>query len=207
MNRIGFAAGLICALAAFGQEGSKVAVSAGGGFTQAVGNTGRHLDTGWNINGGIGYKFHPRIAVMAEFGFNDFGINTATLTNVGFPDGSVRVFSATLDPVVHIAPKGPLDVYLIGGGGLYHRTQEFTQPTVVSDIGFDPFFGFYQFAVPANEVLSSYSVNKLGFNGGMGVAIGSRWHAKFFAEARYHRILMGNGNHTDFVPVTFGVRW
>ncbi|HEY3742059.1 MAG TPA: hypothetical protein VGL53_19540, partial [Bryobacteraceae bacterium] len=63
------------------------------------------------------------------------------------------------------------------------------------------------FAVPANQILSTYSVNKLGFNGGLGIEAGSRWHAKFFAEARYHRIIMGNGNHTDYVPVTIGMRW
>jgi hypothetical protein len=207
MNRFGITAALLASAMAFGQEGSKVAVSLGGGFTQTVGNTGRHLDDGWNVNGGIGFKFHPRVGVMADFGFNNFGINSPTLANLGFPDGTVRVFSATLDPIVHIAPRGPVDVYLVGGGGLYHRTQEFTQPTVVTSVGFDPFFGFYQFAASANQVLSTYSVNKPGVNGGLGVAIGSRWHAKFFAEARYHRILMGNGNHTDFVPVTVGIRW
>jgi NAD(P)-dependent dehydrogenase (short-subunit alcohol dehydrogenase family) len=27
------------------------------------------------------------------------------------------------------------------------------------------------------------------------------------AEARYNRIFMGNNQHTDYVPVTFGFRW
>jgi hypothetical protein len=29
----------------------------------------------------------------------------------------------------------------------------------------------------------------------------------FFAEARYHRIFMGNDLHTDYLPVSFGFRW
>jgi len=29
---------------------------------------------------------------------------------------------------------------------------------------------------------------------------------QIFAEARYHRIFMGNG-HTDYLPVSFGFRW
>jgi hypothetical protein len=70
-------------------------------------NTGRHLDTGWNVD-----------------------INSATLNSLGFPDGRVRFWSVTLDHIVHLNPKGPVDFYLFGGGGLYHRTQEFTQPTV-----------------------------------------------------------------------------
>jgi len=41
----------------------------------------------------------------------------------------------------------------------------------------------------------------------MGIALGTKWHGKFFAEARYHRIIMGNYGHTDYVPVSFGFRW
>lgn len=200
-------AGLVVSCAVFAQETPRFAFNIGAGFTQPVGNTRRRLDTGYNIEAGAGYNFHPRIGVLAQFGFNSFGINGATLANVGFPDGSVRVYSGTLNPIVHVAPKGPVDVYLIGGGGLYHRTQEFTAPTIASVTAFDPFFGFYQAAIPVNQVLASYSVNKPGVNGGMGFAFGTKWHAKFYAEARYHRIIMGNNRHTDFVPVTFGIRW
>ena len=104
-------------------------------------------------------------------------------------------------------PHGPVDAYVIGGGGVYHRTQEFTTPTTATFTAFDPFFGFYQAGVAANQVLASYSVVKPGVNIGAGVAFGTRWHAKFYAEARYHKIFLGNDRHTDYIPVTFGVRW
>ena len=116
------------------------------------------------------------------------------------------MFSATLDPIVHLNPKGHFDLYLTGGGGLYHRYQEFTQPSVQVTTGFDPFFGFYPVAVPVTQVLGSYSVNKFGVDAGAGVAMGTKWHGKIFAEAKYNRIFMGNF-HTDYVPVTFGFRW
>jgi hypothetical protein len=61
---------------------------------------------------------------------------------------------------------------------------------------FDPFFGFYQFGIPTTEVLASYSVNKPGVNGGAGIAFGSKWGGKFFAEARYHRIFASD-SHTE----------
>jgi hypothetical protein len=32
-------------------------------------------------------------------------------------------------------------------------------------------------------------------NGGLGIALGTKWHGKFFAEARYDRIFMGNDRH------------
>ena len=188
------------------QETPRFAFNIGGGFTQPVGNTGRHLDTGWNVDTGAGYNFSSHVGVMAQFNYNSFGINSATLNNLGFPDGQVRFWSVTLDPIVHLNPKGPVDFYLIGGGGLYHRTQEFTQPTVAVVTGFDPFFGFFPVAVSANQVLASYSVNKPGVNGGAGVSFGTKWHAKFYGEARYHRMFIGNF-HTDVLPVTFGLRW
>jgi hypothetical protein len=39
------------------------------------------------------------------------------------------------------------------------------------------------------------------------VGLGGWRGGKFFAEARYHRIYMGNDRHADYVPVTFGFRW
>lgn len=118
------------------------------------------------------------------------------------PGGGVHVFSATLDPIVHLNPKGHLDVYVTGGGGIYHRYQDFTAPTTFT--GFNPFFGYY--AVPGNQVLASSSMNKPGVDIGAGFAFGSKWHGKFFAEAKYNRIIMGQF-HTDYIPVEFGFRW
>jgi hypothetical protein len=179
----------------------------GGGFTQPVGNTGRHLDQGWNIQGGGGFNFGPYVGVMIDLGYNSFGINTATLSNLGFPGGDLHIFSATLDPIVHLNPHGHVDVYVTGGGGVYHRLQEFTQPSVAAVTGFDPFFGFYSAAVPVTQVLESYTVTKPGVDIGAGVAIGTKWHGKLFAEARYDRIFMGNDRHTDYIPVSFGFRF
>ena len=144
---------------------------------------------------------------MIDLGYNRFGINGVTLNRAGFPDGNVSVFSATLDPIVHLSPGHHVDAYLIGGGGLYHLNQEFTQPSAATLTAFDPFFGFYNVVVPTTQVLSSYSVNKPGVNGGAGFAIGTKWHGKFFAEARYARIFMGNDRHVDYIPVSFGFRW
>jgi hypothetical protein len=188
------------------QEFSHLAGQIGGGFTAPVGNTGNHLDYGWNVQGGFGWNFNPYVGALIDLGFNDMGINSGTLTNIGVPGGDVHIFQATLDPIVHLTPHSHFDIYLTGGGGIYHRYQEFTTPTVATVIGYDPFFGFFPAQVPANQVIASYSVNKPGIDAGAGISFGSRWHGKFFAEARYNRIFMGN-SHTDYVPVTFGFRW
>jgi hypothetical protein len=189
------------------QEFSRFTFNIGGGFTQTVGNTGRYLDNGWNIQGGAGYNFTPYVGAMIQTQFDAVGINSTTLNNLGYPGGDVHVFAATVDPIVHLTPRSHFDVYIIGGGGLYHEYQEFTAPSVATVTGFNPLFGFYTAGIPTTEVLASYSVNKPGANIGAGVAFGTKYRAKIYAEARWNHIFMSNGERMDYVPVTFGVRW
>jgi hypothetical protein len=54
-------------------------------------------------------------------------------------------------------------------------------------------------------IVDSYTVNKPGVDVGAGIAFGKKWGGKFFAEARYNRIYLGD-RHTDYIPVTFGFR-
>lgn len=202
-----YCVGALTAVSAIGQEIPRFAFDVSGGFTQPRGRFGGKTDMGWNANAGVGYNFSSYVSLMGQFGYNDLSVNSATLNNLSFPDGSVHVMSFTLEPVVHLVPRSPVDVYVTGGGGLYRVSQQFTQPGLASAVGFDPFFGYYQSAIPVNQVLSSYSLNKPGFSGGVGVAVGTKWHGKVFAEARYSRVVLGNDRHMDYVPVSFGFRW
>ncbi|PWU00974.1 MAG: hypothetical protein C5B51_24090 [Terriglobia bacterium] len=198
--------GLLAVAIVSGQELRKLSVAVGGGFTQPTGDTGHNLDLGWNIRGGVGYNFTPYVGAMVDVGFNRMGISGPTLTDLGVPGGDVQIFTATLDPIVHLNPRGRADLYVTGGGGLYHWYQEFTAPSVAVVRVFNPFFGFFRTVIPTTDVLSSYSVNKPGVNIGGGIAFGGLRRGKFFAEARWEHIYL-TGSHADFVPVTFGFRW
>jgi hypothetical protein len=133
------------------------------------------------------------------------GVNSAVLSNLGYGGGNLNIFSMTLDPIVHLNPKGRVDFYVTGGGGYFRQEQQFTQPGVASGFVGNPFFGYYPVTYGTNIVVSDYTVNKPGVDGGIGISFGSKWGGKFFAEARYERIFTGN-YHTDYVPVTFGYR-
>jgi len=198
---------LLLGVSAQAQEAGKFTFNAGVGFTQALGQSGRRLDTGPSFQLGAGLNIKPRFGAVLQFDYNWLGINSNTLNATGYPGGEVRTWDFTLNPVIHVWPHGPADAYIIGGGGIYHRTQEFTAPSTATVSAFDPFFGFYSVGVPTTQVLASYSVMKPGVNFGAGLAFGTRWHAKMYAEARYHRIFLGNDRYTDYIPVTFGVRW
>ncbi len=189
------------------QEVPRFAFDLGAGFTNPVGATGRNLDLGWNVGAGVGFNFSQWVGIMVDANYNRMGINAATLNNIGFPGGDVNEFSATLDPIIHLTPRSHFDVYVIGGGGFFHQVQDFTAPSSATVAGYDPFFGFYRAVVPTNVLLASYSVNKPGTDIGAGIAMGTRWHGKFFAEARWDHIFINSSTHTDYVPVTFGFRW
>ncbi|HTS61557.1 MAG TPA: outer membrane beta-barrel protein [Candidatus Acidoferrales bacterium] len=179
----------------------------GGGFTNPVNPIASRLDTGWNVTAGAGYNFTKHAGLMLDFMFDQTPINTTFLNQVQAPDGNVRTWGFTLDPVFHVTKESPVDVYITGGGGIYHRTVEYTQPVVTTGVFFDPWFGYYPAAFASNQVIGSFGQYKGGIDGGVGfsVKLGSS-HLKLFAEARYHHIFTRQVP-TDLIPVTFGIRW
>ena len=200
----------IVMLAAFPLLGqSKLTFSLGGGPSVPGKHSGRNFNTGFNLTAGIGIHPVNAFGLMAEFGYNNMGITDGALRRIGVADGSGRLYSVTLNPIVHFNPSGRFDFYLIGGGGYYRRTIEFTQPSSAIATAFDPFYGiFFPVEVPTTTVLGSFSQNKGGVNGGAGVAIrfGEDSRSSFFAESRYHYIWT-TPVRTAVLPVTFGFRW
>src|SRR5262249_30684253 len=159
MKSIALASGIaLCLLGlASAQENHGPAFSFGAGFTTPLGTSGRTLDEGWNVRGGFGYNFTSHVGALIDLGFDNMGVNSAVLSNLGYGGGRLSVFSATFDPIVHLNPHGHVDVYLTGGGGLYHQYQNFTQPAIITGTGFG-FFGPFPYAFQGNVVVASYSV-------------------------------------------------
>ncbi len=191
------------------QSMNKVAFNVGGGFTEPVVHTDSRANTGFNITAGLGYKFVPQFGISAEFGYNRLDLSDNVLTTAGVPGGNAHIYSATLEPTVHFNPKGRFGAYVIGGGGYYRRTIDFTAPSVDTVTLFDPFYGvFYPAAVPTTQILASYTQNKGGLNigGGVEFRVKGDSNAKIYAEARYHYIFT-SPIRTTILPVTFGFRW
>jgi hypothetical protein len=193
--------GILAAGALQAQEVAPFSVNVGAGFNEPIGTFGRYNDIGWTVQGGVGMNFGQWVSLMLDADFNNMGINRTTLDSFGVPGGTDRIWSFTLDPQVHVLRTHRFDVYLTGGGGLYRLDQQLTAPG--SGFVATPFGGFPTFG---NIVVSNYSINRPGFDAGAGINLGTAWRAKFYAEARYNRIYTSYGM-TDYIPVTFGVRF
>ncbi len=143
-------------------------------------------------------------------------------------DGNNHVFSLSVDPTFTFYQKEGLGAYVIGGAGFYHKVANFTTPQV--GFGYDAFGDVYEYE--ANEVIDHYTSNAPGFNGGVGFTYKfSRFaNEKLFGEVRYVYVVNSarpgvtvneltpanidiandfpqNSQHTEYLPVKFGIRF
>ena len=208
----------------------------GAGFTLPVGGSHSYLTTSYNIQAGAGRNFNKTFGVQVEFDWANFGFQTATLNNqlaiyngpffqYGLPQlgGSSHIWSFTLDPIMNFYSSDTWGAYVIGGGGFYHKTANFTTPVPAQACDF---YGCYVYT--ANATVDKYTSNAFGVNGGLGLTYKfSRFAGeRFYVEARYvytfnsprpfdygdvnfnHvNVFPQNSAKTGFIPVTFGIRF
>jgi hypothetical protein len=181
----------------------------GGGYTPLVGDLSHRLDNGWNLRVGGGYNVTSHFSTTAQFTYNGLGVSNSVLREASVPAGNSHVWSLGLVPRISLSPHHGINPYLIGTVGYYRRVVEFTRPTLQPVVLFDPFFGFFQGAIPANRVLGRITRNGIGGGGGLGfeIPLGTRaGKTKLFTEARYEYGATG-AMPTRMVPLTFGIRW
>jgi hypothetical protein len=212
----------------------------GGGLTVPTGPTHSALTTSWKIQGGVGRNFNKTFGVIAQFDYDNFGINTATLNNLlaiynalGATDqngnpltqlgGTSHDWSFTLNPIVNYYTSDTKGAYVIAGAGFYHKTANFTVPTIGTACDL---FGCFQFT--ANSTIDKYTSNAFGVNGGLGFTYKvSRFAStRFFVEGRYvytfnsqrqfsfgdangngFNVFPQNSARTSYIPITFGLRF
>ena len=196
-----------------GGPGRHYAFEAGAGFNAPIGNDQPYITWGGNFNVGGGLHFSPRFSLLGEYQFIDDKLPGAFIA-AGNPagggsgsGGNTHIQSLTVDPVFNLFPKASNGVYLVGGGGWYHKSTNFTVQECCD---------FYGYPVSVNA--ASFSSNQGGLNFGFGLyhrlgGVYGDGTAKLFAEARYTWIdtpKIGETNglgRTELIPVTFGVRW
>lgn len=210
----------------------------GGGFTLPVGGSHSYLTTSYDFQAGAGRNFNKTFGVNVQFDWANFGFQTATLnkqlviynsTCVGGCGlnqlgGTSHDWSFTIGPIANFYSSDTFGAYAVGGAGFYHKTANFTIPSV--GVYCDPYYGCYQYA--ANQSIDKYTSNAVGFNGGFGFTYRPSRFAgeRFYAEGRYvfvnnqprpysegtsassyYNVFPQNSAKTTYIPVTFGIRF
>jgi hypothetical protein len=195
---------------------SHLAFEAGGGFNAPTEESSPYITWGANGTLGAGYRFDPIFSLMIEYQFMTDKLPGQLIAQTGADGGHAHIWSFTMAPVIDLTPKGPIDVYVTGGGGFYRKVTSFTNPQEVL------YCNYYYCGIGVTDVVvGHFSSNQGGWNAGMG--FGYRMgggNMKLFAEARYLDVLtpavttepngLGTttvGPNTKLIPVTFGVRW
>lgn len=210
----------------------------GGGFTLPAGGSHNYLAPSYAIQVGAARNFNKTYGVQAEFDWANFGFQTSTLNNLlaiyngtctggcGLTQlgGNSHVWSFTLDPIMNFYTSDSWGAYVIGGGGFYHKTANFTIPSIGQYC--DPFYGCFTYQ--ANQTIDKYTSNAFGVNGGLGLTYkASRFSSvRFYVEGRYvytfnskrsfsygdsngngFNVFPQNSAKTGFIPITFGLRF
>lgn len=174
----------------------------GGGFTIPTSDMGKSLTTSYDIQAGVGRNFSKHYGVIAQFDWDNFGIQTATLNSLlaiyngpplNFQDqngnplsqisGRSHVWSFSLNPIYNFYQSDNKGAYVIGGAGFYHKTATFSTPALGQECDF--FGNCFLFTV--NQDFDHYTSNAFGLNGGIGVTykLSHFSNTKFYAEARF----------------------
>jgi hypothetical protein len=177
---------------------------AGGGASLPVGNTQKYETPSYDFQVGAGRNWSKSFGILAQFDYDNFGLQGATLANqtyiysygcspssiaaglcgVSNLDGTNHVWSFTLNPTFTLATEGSIGAYAVVGGGFYHKVTTFTVPG--TGYYYDP---DYQAYIPynANQIFDHYSSNAGGLNGGIGLTykLSKFSNERLYLEARY----------------------
>ena len=180
------------------------------GLTIPTGDTHKYFNPSYAFSVGGGRNFNKRFGVLAQFDYDHFGINKATLDSetalyLGAPctpatapnggcgtyiDGNNHTWSFSVNPTYNFYQGDKYGAYAVVGVGFYHKVTNFTTPQEASD-------GFYVFEQNVN--FDHYTSNAPGFNGGFGITYKfSRFaEERFFVEARY--VFVDNSQRQGYV--------
>jgi hypothetical protein len=143
-------------------------------------------------------------------------------------DGNNHVWSFSLQPIYNIKSGEGIGAYVTGGAGFYHKVTNFQVPAIGTYC--DPFYGCYSYT--ANQTIDHYTSNAFGIDAGGGLTYKfSRFsNQRLFAEVRYVHAFNSyrpgvtnatwtpandseanyfpyNSQHTDYLPIKFGLRF
>jgi opacity protein-like surface antigen len=180
-----------------------------GGYSSVIGDASSVVDDGWNLNGGATYwpESWP-VGLDLELGYNDFGLKRETLAGLDNVDSAdFTVWSMTADVMWGPKPGGTVNVYLLGGVGVYRANVTLGEDAIFNGIICNPWYPWcYPGLIPGTKILADETQTKLGFNFGAGITFEVGLGSQIYIEAKYHRMEL-DPSEFEYIPVVLGYRW
>jgi hypothetical protein len=200
---------LVSATAALAQDPPRVTFGVGGAIVAPLSGTADTFSIGYGIGGNATWHVTEQMGVQFDYLYSSLG-------GKDMPQGAVPVDSslrmqAGTGAFVFQAPPGRVRLYVVAGGGLYHRSVSLkTSATGTVSVCNPWWFVCTSQPEPAGILAGSHASTDFGVNVGAGFTAG-----RFFAEARYHYMFgpsystpSGTQKATGkFFPLTIGARF
>ena len=185
MRRAALAVVLVTALvvasstSAVAQVRPRATFGAGGSIVGPLSGTADNFKTGFGLGAGALAPINEQMAIQVDYLYARLDGKAQPSLPSGF-DSSMTLQYGTADFVFR-APPAQVRLYVLAGGGLYHRAVKVTAhpPENVCN----PWWFVCSSSEPVRSVEGTHSSTDFGVNVGAGFSAG-----RFFAEARYHYV-------------------
>jgi hypothetical protein len=201
------------------------------------GGGGRMFNAHFGVNAEFNYDHFglTNSTLTDQQNLYNYAINLYNLQNPANPatpisglGGNNHVWSFSAQPIYNIKTGEGIGAYVTGGVGFYHKVTNFQVPAIGTYC--DPFYGCYQYT--ANQTIDHYTSNAFGVNGALGITykFSKFSNQRLFAEVRYVHAFNSyrpgvtidtvnpinvseanffpqNSQHTDYLPIKFGLRF
>jgi len=163
---------------AFGQRSSSVQFGVSGGLSVPTGNLADRVDAGYQVGGQVWVWSSPTIGFRGDVSYDNW---KAKVGNV-----NLRSLAAVANIVAHPASmaKSAIAPYFVGGVGAFN-TKAYTSSN--------------------NTSSSTNTETNIGVQGGGGLEFRLAGFSTF-VEAKFVNVF-ADGNNTNWIPITFGVRF
>ena len=171
---------MLSATAARAQEPPRVTFGVGGAIVAPLSGTADNFSIGYGIGGNATWHITEQTGVQFDYMYSSLGGKDATQGSAPF-DSDMKLQYGTA-AFVFQAPPGPFRLYLLAGGGIYHRSVSLATSATGSSAVCNPWwFVCNAQPAPVQSIAGSRASTDFGVNIGAGFTAG-----KFFAEVRYH---------------------
>ena len=193
---------------------SRYNFNVGGGVGFGKGDVGKFTNASYDAVAGGGLNLNHMLGVKAEYMFYNLSFKNSVKQFQGLQGASGNLQSLTLNPTANFSLGGRWGVYGIGGFGIYRRSVSAPSKFLAVGTVCQPAWIWWSIRCDTNnlvspaQTLSSHTAYAGGYNVGGGITyrLPGFYHAKLYAEGRYHHAYTGSSK-TSVFPVTFGVRW